>query len=72
MAHKDTATFSSKFQICIPKSIRAARSWRAGQRFAFIPKGEGMLLVLVPAIEDLAGIARGASPENYRDRTDRF
>jgi hypothetical protein len=39
--------------------------------FAFIPKGEGMLLVPVPRLEDLAGMARGAKPADYRDRTSR-
>ena len=71
MPAKDTATLSSKFQISIPKSIRTARHWRAGQVFAFIPRGEGMLLVPVPRLEDLAGLARGASKEGYRDRTSR-
>jgi AbrB family looped-hinge helix DNA binding protein len=71
MAAKDTATLSAKFQISIPKSIRAARCWQAGQVFAFIPKGEGMLLVPVPRLEDLAGMARGAKPADYRDRTSR-
>jgi AbrB family looped-hinge helix DNA binding protein len=70
MAH-DTAKLSTKFQISIPKSVRQARHWQAGQVFAFIPKGEGLLLVPVPKPEDLAGLARGAKPENYRDRTDR-
>ena len=69
MVTKDTARLSTKFQISIPKSIRAARRWQAGQVFAFIPKGEGMLLVPVPKLEDLAGIARGAKPDEYRDRT---
>ena len=71
MAAKDTATLSAKFQISIPKSARAGRHWRAGQVFAFIPKGDGMLLVPVPALEELAGMARGAAPDEYRDRTDR-
>ena len=71
MAIKDTATLSAKFRISIPKAIRTARRWEAGQVFAFIPKGEGMLLVPVPKIEELAGVARGAKLENYRDRTDR-
>jgi hypothetical protein len=30
-----------------------------------------MLLVPVPKRKDLAGLARGANPEGYRDRTDR-
>ena len=46
-----------------------ARRWRAGQEFAFLPKGEGVLLVPVPKREDLVGLARGASPRDYRDRT---
>jgi AbrB family looped-hinge helix DNA binding protein len=72
MAAKDTAKLSAKFQISIPKTVRTARRWKAGQEFAFIPKGEGVLLVPVPKPEDLAGLARGATPEDYRDRTDRF
>jgi AbrB family looped-hinge helix DNA binding protein len=68
----DTATLSSKFQISIPKAIRAERQWNAGQQFAFIPKGTGVLLVPVPEIDDLNGIAAGAEPSGYRDRGDRF
>ena len=71
MPAKETAKLSSKFQISIPKAVRRARHWRAGQVFAFIPKGEGVLLVPVPKLEDLSGLARGAKPEGYRDRTDR-
>jgi AbrB family looped-hinge helix DNA binding protein len=70
MATKDTATLSAKFQISIPKAIRTARRWQAGQVFAFVPKGEGMMLVPVPTVEDVFGLARGAKPDDYRDRTD--
>jgi AbrB family looped-hinge helix DNA binding protein len=68
----DTATLSSKFQISIPKAVRSARKWKAGQKFAFIPKGTGVLLVPVPEDGDLGGIAKGARGEDYRDRNDRF
>lgn len=71
MAAKDTAKLSAKFQISIPKSVRIAQGWQAGQVFAFVPKGEGMMLVPVPALDDLAGLARGAKPTDYRDRTER-
>ena len=71
MPARDTATLSSKFQISIPKAIRTARHWRAGQVFVFIPKGDGMLLVPVPERDELAGLARGAKAKSYRDRTDR-
>ncbi|MDE2006980.1 MAG: AbrB/MazE/SpoVT family DNA-binding domain-containing protein [Rhodospirillales bacterium] len=72
MRPKDTARLSSKYQISIPKLVRTAKRWEAGQEFAFIPKGSGVLLVPVPRPEDLAGLARGASPEGYRDRADRI
>ncbi len=68
----DTATLSAKFQISIPKAVRDARKWKAGQEFAFIPKGTGVLLVPVPERNQLVGIAKGAKPENYRDRKDRY
>ena len=55
MKTRDTARLSSKFQISIPKAIRTARRWQAGQVFAFIPKGEGMLLVPVPKVDELSG-----------------
>ena len=67
----DTATLSSKFQISIPKAVRHAQHWEAGLTFAFIPKGSGVLLVPVPKRETLAGLARGASTDDYRDRSDR-
>jgi hypothetical protein len=37
-----------------------------------LPKGGGVVLVPVPSRESLRGIAKGANPENYRDRTDRY
>jgi bifunctional DNA-binding transcriptional regulator/antitoxin component of YhaV-PrlF toxin-antitoxin module len=67
----ETATLSAKFQISIPKAIRTAQRWEAGLTFAFIPKGTGVLLVPVPKRDALAGIAKGASPSDYRDRSDR-
>ena len=68
----DTATLSAKFQISIPKAVRTARRWKAGQEFAFIPKGTGVMLVPVPEASELVGIAKGAKAESYRDREDRF
>jgi AbrB family looped-hinge helix DNA binding protein len=72
MASQDVATLSSKFQISIPKAVRSARKWQPGQKFAFIPKDGGVMLVPVPRQEDLAGSMRGANTENYRDRNDRY
>lgn len=71
MPARDHATLSARFQISIPKSVRTARRWQAGQVFALIPKGDAVLLVPIPTRDDLAGVARGASTGNYRDRGDR-
>lgn len=68
----DVATLSSKFQISIPKSVRERHNWKAGQEFAFLPKDGGVMLVPVPKLEDLLGIAAGADPTSYRDRNDRY
>lgn len=68
----ETATLSSKFQISIPKAIRAAQHWEAGVTFAFIPKGTGVLLVPVPKLDDLKGLAKGADTADYRDRSERI
>ena len=72
MSSRDVTTLSAKFQISIPKSVRTAHNWKAGQKFAFIPSGKSVVLVPVPTLDDLLGMARGANPENYRDRTDRY
>jgi len=66
-----TAKLSSKFQISVPKAVREPRRWRAGQLFAFIPKGEGVLLLPIPTVQQLSGIARGARKTGSRDRTER-
>lgn len=67
-----TATLSAKFQISIPKAVREERGWKAGQEFVFIPKGRGVLVMPVPERDELAGIARGARTDDYRDRCDRY
>lgn len=67
-----TATLSSKFQISVPKAVREQQQWQAGQEFVFIPKGKGVLVMPVPELKQLAGLAKGASPRSWRDRKDRF
>jgi AbrB family looped-hinge helix DNA binding protein len=65
-------TLSSKFQISIPKTVRESMQWQSGQSFVFIPKGAGVLLMPVPELDALNGIASGANPLDYRDRQDRI
>ena len=56
----------------MPKAVREAHGWRPGQRFAFPPKGGGVVLAPVAEPDELAGIAKGANGEDYRDRDDRY
>lgn len=75
MREAATATLSSKFQISIPKAVRQAQQWQAGQEFVLIPKGSGVLVLPVPAFNELAGLAglaKGASTKSIRDRKDRL
>ncbi len=72
MKNRNTATLSAKYQISIPKAVRNAHHWKAGQEFVFIPKGTGVMIVPVPELADLAGIAKGAKAKDYRDRKDRI
>jgi len=68
----NTTTLSSKFQISVPKDVREELGWKAGQKFAFVPKGKSVVLVPVPELKDLFGMAKGADPSGYRDRDDRY
>jgi AbrB family looped-hinge helix DNA binding protein len=67
-----TATISTEFQISIPKAVRDERGWLPGQKLAFVPGNGGVMLVPVPELEDLLGIAKGADTTGYRDRNDRY
>lgn len=67
-----STTLSSKFQISIPKEVRESQGWKAGQKFAFLPKGRGFVIVPVPELSDLYGILKDANPNDYRDRNDRY
>jgi AbrB family looped-hinge helix DNA binding protein len=66
-----TATLSRKFPISIPKAVREELHWKAGQEFVFIPKDKGELVMPVAELHELAGIAKGARKDGYRDRKDR-
>jgi bifunctional DNA-binding transcriptional regulator/antitoxin component of YhaV-PrlF toxin-antitoxin module len=67
-----TATLSSKYQTPIPKKVREEQQWEAGQEFVFIPKSKRVLVMPVPTLAEIAGIAKGAQPTSYCDRKDRF
>ncbi len=63
---------SPKFQISIPKEVRAQLNWKAGQTLAVVAQGKGVYIGPIPTIEDLRGLFRGADTSDYRDRNDRY
>ncbi|EXI88998.1 MAG: transcriptional regulator, AbrB family [Candidatus Accumulibacter regalis] len=67
-----SATLSRKFQIAIPETLRDEQHWHAGQEFVFIAKGSGVLLIPVPELAQLVGIAKGTNRDAYRNREDRY
>jgi AbrB family looped-hinge helix DNA binding protein len=66
------ATISSKYQIVIPKEIRERMKLKPGQQLGILMKGKQAVLVPVVPIEELEGIAAGASMEGYREEEDRY
>ena len=66
------AVISPKFQIVIPKEIRERMDLRSGQVVSLIERDGLVTLVPQRPIAELRGIAKGASYEGYRDKTDRF
>lgn len=66
------ATISSKYQIVIPKEVRERLHLKPGQQLGLLVKGNSISLVPVRSIEELEGIAAGASMEGYREEVDRY
>lgn len=52
----------------LPEELRLALNLRPGQAYAMIPRGKSIVLVPVPTLEELRGIAEGADTDGYRDR----
>jgi len=64
------ATLSTKFQLSLPKALRESMQLQPGQQFELIPIGRVIQLIPKTSILDLRGVAKGANPEQYHDRTD--
>ena len=63
---------SPEFKIDIPEEVRGKRGWSAGQEVVFLPEGDTFVIVPFTDFDRLRGIAKGANPEGFRDRNDRF
>ncbi|MHB8996139.1 MAG: AbrB/MazE/SpoVT family DNA-binding domain-containing protein [Armatimonadota bacterium] len=65
-------TISPKFQIVIPKAVRERLQFRVGQKLGVLTKGHTVCLVPLRPVQELKGIAKGATMEGYREEEDRY
>lgn len=66
------AKVSSRYQIVIPKDIRARMDIRPGQEFELIAKGGVITLVPDEPIASMRGFVRGMKTTGFREKKDRF
>ena len=64
------ATVSSGYRMTIPKEVREILRLQPGQKLGFLIIGKRVHLVPLRPIEELRGIAKGASMEGYREEVD--
>jgi len=63
---------SSKYQVVIPKDIRASTGIRVGQEFQVIAKGGIIALVPAKPIASMRGFVRGMRTTGFREKKDRI
>ena len=63
---------SSKYQVVIPKDIRARTEIRPGQEFQVIAKGGIITLVPEKPISAMRGFVRGIKTTGFREKKDRL
>ena len=63
---------SSKYQVVIPKDIRASADIRVGQEFQVIAKGGMVTLVPDKPISSMRGFVRGMRTTGFREKKDRI
>ena len=62
---------SSKFQVVIPKDVRARAGNRPGQEFQVITKGGVITLVPERPLSTMRGFVRGMKTAGLREKKDR-
>ena len=65
-------TISSKYQVVIPKPVREHLHLRPKQKLTVLEKDGMLILIPQRSLQEMRGIAAGASTTDYRDKRDRF
>jgi AbrB family looped-hinge helix DNA binding protein len=63
---------SSKYQVVIPKNVRAVTGIHVGQEFQVIAKGGQITLVPDKPISSMRGFLRGMKTNGFREKKDRL
>jgi AbrB family looped-hinge helix DNA binding protein len=63
---------SPKYQVVIPKDIRAQVDVRPGQEFQVVTKGGIIILVPDKPIESMRGFVKGIRTTGFREKKDRM
>lgn len=63
---------SSKFQVVIPKDVRAESGLRKGQTFQVISKGGVITLIPEQPLSALKGFAKRVRTRGFREKKDRL
>jgi len=67
----DTVTLSSKFQLVLPRRVRARLRLQPGMKLTVLEKGGVLFLVPERPMRAFRGLARGASDRGLREKKDR-
>ena len=65
-----TATISTKYQVVIPREVRAKFGLKPGQKVVFIPYKDTLHVVIVPSIEKARGMLKGMNTDGIREEED--
>ncbi len=67
-----TAKIAPDHTIEIPERLRGEAGWQPGQEVMLTLNRDNPTPVALHPLDAVRGIAKGANPENYRDRNDRY
>ena len=66
-----SVTLSTKYQLVIPRDVRQRLELEPGMRLTVLEKGGIVYLVPERPIDEMRGVARGATRKGLRDKKDR-